>query len=90
VFLTLRDGAGEASIQLYCRRSVFDSQPRPIVEGLGVVVCAKPGFYVPRGSVSFEAAAGRLEGVRMKWPLWVAKSAAGHECYDSVTAVKFA
>ena len=63
VFMTLRDGTGAASIQLYCRRDVFDSQPRPIVEGLGVIVCAKPGFYVPRGSITFEVSEFRLLGL---------------------------
>ncbi len=63
VFLTLRDGSGSASIQLYCRREVFDSQPRPIVEGVGVVVCARPSFYVPRGTISFEVSEFRLLGL---------------------------
>jgi exodeoxyribonuclease VII large subunit len=63
VFLTLRDGAGAASIQLQCSRQLFDSQSRPIIEGLGVVVCARPKYYVPRGQISFEVTEFRLLGL---------------------------
>jgi exodeoxyribonuclease VII large subunit len=63
VFLRLRDGAGEASIQLACKRTLYDSQTRPIIEGVGVVVCARPAFYVPRGTLSFDVSEFRLLGL---------------------------
>jgi signal transduction histidine kinase len=41
------------------------------------------------GRASFQYSAGRLERVRVHWPLWSAERSGGLECYDSVTSVKF-
>jgi exodeoxyribonuclease VII large subunit len=55
VFLTLRDAAAEVSLPVTCSRRVIDAAEPPIAEGTRVVVHAKPGFYLARGSFSMQA-----------------------------------
>jgi signal transduction histidine kinase len=42
------------------------------------------------GRVRFASSSGRLEAVRLHWPLWRDQAGGKLECYDRVTAVKFA
>ncbi len=55
VWLTLRDPLAEVSVQVMCRREVFDSATAPPTEGARVVVFAKFQYYVQRGSLSMQA-----------------------------------
>jgi exodeoxyribonuclease VII large subunit len=55
VFVTLRDAAAEVSLPVTCSRRVIDAAEPPIAEGTRVVVHAKPGFYIARGSFSMQA-----------------------------------
>ncbi|HUW16340.1 MAG TPA: exodeoxyribonuclease VII large subunit [Actinomycetes bacterium] len=55
VFVTLRDTAAEVSLPVTCSRRVIDAADPPIAEGTRVVVHAKPGFYLARGSFSMQA-----------------------------------
>ncbi|MDH4160024.1 MAG: exodeoxyribonuclease VII large subunit [Actinomycetota bacterium] len=55
VFVTLRDTAAEVSLPVTCSRRVIDAAEPPIAEGTRVVVHAKPGFYLARGSFSMQA-----------------------------------
>lgn len=53
-FLTLRDLSATISIAAKCHATVLDCAPAPITEGARVVVQAKPGFYLPNGTLSLE------------------------------------
>jgi exodeoxyribonuclease VII large subunit len=55
VFLTLRDPVAEVSVQVTCRREVFDGCLPPLSDGARVVIWAKPTFYLARGTLSLEA-----------------------------------
>jgi exodeoxyribonuclease VII large subunit len=55
VFLTLRDTAAEVSLPVTSSRRVIDAADPPIAEGTRIVVHAKPGFYLARGSFSMQA-----------------------------------
>lgn len=52
VFLTLRDADTDISLPVTCRRSVIDSSPTPVTQGVSVVVHARPRYYEPRGALS--------------------------------------
>ena len=51
-YLTLRDSAVEASIQITCPTTLLTDPTSPINEGDRVVVHGKPAFYEARGSFS--------------------------------------
>ncbi len=63
VFMTLRDPLAEVSMQVTCHRSVIDAMASPVTEGARVVVFAKFGYYVPRGTLSLVAKEIRPIGV---------------------------
>jgi len=63
VFMTLRDTVADISVTLTCQRSLFDSLNPPLVEGVSVVVHARPTFYANRGSFSLAAREIRLVGL---------------------------
>jgi exodeoxyribonuclease VII large subunit len=55
VFLTLRDGAADVSLQVTCPRRVFDTVDPPVTEGARVVIHARPAYYINRGQLSLAA-----------------------------------
>ena len=63
VFLTLRDSDTDISLPVTCRRSVIDSSPTPVTQGVSVVVHARPRFYEPRGTLSLYVDSIRPVGV---------------------------
>src|SRR4051812_47082441 len=58
-FLTLRDPVADVSLSVTCPRAVAEG----IAEGERVVVHAKPGFYLTRGTLSLQALEIRAVGV---------------------------
>ena len=62
-FLTLRDSHSDISVAVTCRRSLIDSSPTPITQGLSVVVHARPRYYEPRGTLSLYVDTLRPVGV---------------------------
>ena len=61
VFLTLRDPVADVSLSVTCPRAVAEALP--LEEGSRVVVDAKPGFYLGRGTLSLVAHEIRPVGV---------------------------
>ena len=59
-FLTLRDPVADVSLQVTCQRALGESLG--LEEGARVVVHAKPGFFMTRGSLSLVADDIRLVG----------------------------
>ncbi|MCT2591958.1 exodeoxyribonuclease VII large subunit [Streptomyces sp. N2-109] len=63
VYLTLRDPSQEISIDVVCPPDVFAAVADVVTQGARVVVCAKPSWYAPRGSLSLRAREIRPVGV---------------------------
>jgi len=63
VFLTLRDSDTDISLPVTCRRSLIDSCPTPVTQGISVIVHARPRYYEPRGTLSLYVDAIRPVGV---------------------------
>ncbi len=61
VFLTLRDPVADVSLSVTCPRAVAEALP--LEEGSRVVIDAKPGFYLTRGTLSLVAHEIRPVGV---------------------------
>jgi exodeoxyribonuclease VII large subunit len=55
VWITLRVLGGEASLQVWCARTVIVVFVPPVVEGAKVVVHARFQYYIARGSLSLHA-----------------------------------
>ncbi len=63
VFLTLRDPVADVSVTVTCSARVLDAVVPPLVDGARVVVHAKPGFYLTRGTLSLVATEIRAVGL---------------------------
>jgi exodeoxyribonuclease VII large subunit len=63
VYLTLRDASQDVSVELTCRRNVYDQVMPPPSEGARVVVWGKPNFYRPRGRFSLTVQELRPVGI---------------------------
>lgn len=61
VFLTLRDPVADVSLSVTCQRGVIEGLQ--LEEGARVVIHAKPGFYLSRGTLSLVATEIRPVGV---------------------------
>ncbi len=55
VFLTLRDPAADASLQVTCARGVIDGVVPALAEGARVVVHGRPSYWFARGTLSIAA-----------------------------------
>jgi len=90
-------GDGEDAAQITLRRRVRGTAAAPLGEveedtdgGSLRLATVRDVVCAHGGRVRFESAAGQLQGVRLHWPLWGRRPGAKLECYDRVTAVKFA
>ena len=91
-------GAGEDTAQITMRRRNRDTTARRDGAPLGEseetgslrMATVRDVVRGHGGRASFEYSSGRLEGVRVHWPLWRPDGVGKLECYDSVNAVKFA
>jgi exodeoxyribonuclease VII large subunit len=63
VFMTMRDSAADISVPVTCARTLFDSLNPPLVEGVSVVIHARPDYYATRGSLSLVAREIRMVGL---------------------------
>lgn len=63
VFITLRDVAADLSLSVTCSPAVCDAVEPALHEGARVVVCAKPSFYLARGTLALQATEIRHVGV---------------------------
>ena len=63
VFLTLRDPVADVSLTVTCPVQVLDAVSPPLADGARVVVHAKPGFYLTRGTLSLVATEIRSVGL---------------------------
>ncbi len=63
VFLTLRDPVANVSMTVTCPTRVLDAVTPPLSDGARVVIHAKPGFYMQRGTLSLVATEIRSMGL---------------------------
>jgi exodeoxyribonuclease VII large subunit len=62
-YMVLRDPAADMSLRVNCRSDLVHAAPVKLVEGVQVVVCAKPQFEARRGSFSLRLSAIRAVGL---------------------------
>lgn len=62
-FMVLRDPAADMSLRVNCRTDLVRGAPVKLVEGVQVVVCAKPQFDPRRGSFSLRLSEIRAVGL---------------------------
>lgn len=62
-FLTLKDRLANVVVPATCHVAILDALPVQVAPGAHVVLQVKPGYYVPRGSLSLEIREIRLQGV---------------------------
>ena len=63
VFMVLRDPAADMSLSVTAPRSLVDSAPVKLVEGVQVVVCGKPNFYTGCGTLTLRLSEIRAVGI---------------------------
>jgi exodeoxyribonuclease VII large subunit len=63
VFMVLRDPAADMSLSVTAPRTLVDSAPVKLVEGVQVVVCGKPNFFTGRGTLTLRLSEIRAVGV---------------------------
>lgn len=63
VFMVLRDPAADISLIVTCSRDFVLRAPVKLAEGIQVVVCGKPSFYIGRGTFSLRLSDIRVVGI---------------------------